>query len=125
MMTPWHTSAAEMRAQTALLPEDLVQALTLTLDWAMLASYRVAFEMLQHRNQLAEAMERLELAARLTGDASLRMLSKKLRPITLPTVIAPQQVMPLEWIIDYEDANHHQLFAQGYADAERALQARR
>ncbi len=124
MMTPWHTSTEAMRAQNDLLPEDLVQALTLTFDWAMLASYRVAFEMLKHRNQLAEAMDRLELAARLTGDDSLRMLSKKLRPIKLPTVIAPQKVMPLEWIIDYEEANHYRLFEQGYADAERAMELR-
>jgi NTE family protein len=121
MMTPWHSSAEAMREQTKLMPADLVQALTLTLDWALLASYRVAFEMLQHRNQLAEAMARLELAAQATGDDSLRLLYKKIRPIKLPTVIAPQQMMPLEWIIDYEEVNHRALFALGYADAERTM----
>jgi NTE family protein len=121
MMTPWHSSEEAMREQTRRMPEDLVQALTLTLDWALLASYRVAFEMLQHRNQLAEAMKRLEIAAQATGDDSLRLLYKKVRPIQLPTVIAPQQMMPLEWIIDYEDGNHRKLFEQGYADAERAM----
>jgi NTE family protein len=32
--------------------------------------------------------------------------------------------MPLEWIIDYEDANHRRLFEMGKADARRALAQR-
>jgi NTE family protein len=36
-------------------------------------------------------------------------------------VIAPENFMPLEWIVDYEEANHRKLFQQGRADAERVL----
>ena len=43
---------------------------------------------------------------------------------TLPTVIAPDSLMPLDWIIDYEEANHQTLFAMGKADAVRALAKR-
>ena len=43
------------------------------------------------------------------------------RPIAPPTVIAPDSLMPLDWIIDYEEANHQTLFAMGKADALRAL----
>jgi hypothetical protein len=30
-------------------------------------------------------------------------------------------LMPLDWIIEYEEANHQTLFAMGKADAMRAL----
>jgi NTE family protein len=124
MMTPWNADPDAMRAQTRQMPKDLVQALSLTLDWALLASYRVAFEAIEHRNQLAEAALKLQRAARQTGDQSLLMTTSIPRQITMPTVIAPQELMPLEWIIDYEEANHETLFAMGKADAERALARR-
>jgi NTE family protein len=44
--------------------------------------------------------------------------------ISHPTVIAPQKLLPLDWIIDYETANHQALFAMGKMDAEKALMAR-
>jgi NTE family protein len=124
MMTPWNATEDEMRSQTRQMPKDLVQALSLTLDWTLLASYRVAFEMLEHRNQLADAAEKLERAARHMGDASMRMAGPSFRRITPPTVIAPQELMPLDWIIDYEDANHMALFERGRADAARAMERR-
>ncbi len=124
MMTPWNTDPEAMRLQTRQMPQDLVQALSLTLDWALLASYRVAFEAIERRNRLAEAAAKLARAAELLGDESVRLVGAVPRPIALPTVIAPEQLMPLDWIIDYERANHQRLFAMGRADAERALAAR-
>ena len=123
MMTPWNADADAMRAQTRQMPQDLVQALSLTLDWALLASYRVAFEMLEHRNQLAEAALKLQRAAEQTGDSSLLMAAVP-RPVALPQVIAPQELMPLDWIVDYETSNHMELFKRGQADAARALAQR-
>lgn len=125
MMSPWNADPAVVKAQARQIPQDLVQALSLTLDWALLASYRVAFESIEHRNRLAEAAARLEQAARHIGDETMRMAGAIPRPIAPPTVIAPEQLMPLDWIIDYEDANHRALFAMGKADAERALAARK
>lgn len=121
MMTPWNADPAALRAQTGQVPQDLVQALSLTLDWALLASYRVAFDLLEQRNLLSQAAALLERAAQQSGDQSLRMSSRVFRRVALPTVIAPEQLMPLEWIVDYEEANHQALFRQGKADAERAL----
>ena len=40
------------------------------------------------------------------------------------TVIAPQALMPPDWIIDYQTANHQTLFAMDKADAARALAKR-
>ncbi len=39
-------------------------------------------------------------------------------------MIAPAQLMPLDWIVDYEATNHYTLFAMGRADAARALAQR-
>ncbi|HEY1011805.1 MAG TPA: patatin-like phospholipase family protein [Herpetosiphonaceae bacterium] len=123
MMTPW---AAEV--ETPLgdqpLPQDMIQAVALTLDWALLASYRQAFKSLKRANALAEAAAKLERAAALTGDDSLRLSGPVPRRIREPTVIAPQAMMPIEWIVDYEDSVHEKLFAQGYADAMAALISR-
>lgn len=124
MMTPWNADPESMRRETRQMPQDLVQALSLTLDWALLASYRVAFEALAQRNQLAEAAARLAQAAEQLGDLQLRMQGPIPRPIAPPTMIAPAHLMPLEWIIDYETANHEALFAMGRADAEQALRTR-
>jgi NTE family protein len=121
MMTPWNASHDEMRAQTRQMPEDLVQALSLTLDWALLASYRVAFEMLEHRNRLAEAAEKLERAAQHMRDDSLRLSGTIARRISLPRVIAPTDLMPLEWIVDYEEKNHLELFRRGQEDTKLAF----
>ena len=121
LMTPWNTDPDTMRAQTKQMPQDVVQALSLTLDWALLASYRVAFELLGHRNQLADAAAKLERAAQQMGDHSLLLTTPIPRPVGTPTVIAPRELMPLEWIVDYEQSNHLALFEQGKADAARTL----
>lgn len=121
MMTPWYDNPDEGSAQIAKPPQDLVQAVALTLDWALLGSYRTAIKLIKSYNALVDAAEKLERAAQQTGDDSLRMEQMSMRRIALPTVIAPQNFMPLEWIIDYEEENHHRLFAMGKADAERAL----
>ncbi|HEU5014679.1 MAG TPA: patatin-like phospholipase family protein [Roseiflexaceae bacterium] len=123
MMTPWHEDSA-MQAQLEDVPQDLVQALSLTLDWALLASYRAALKSLRSYNRLAEAAEKLERAAEQSGDWTLRMQGPVPRRISEPTVVAPEDLISLEWIVDYEERNHHALFAQGKADAMRALRER-
>jgi NTE family protein len=124
MMTPWYDDPQDMAPHELELPRDLIQSLALTLDWTLLASYRTALKLLKNYNMLAEAVEKLERAAELTGDDSLRLAASKFRRISLPTVIAPQEFMPMDWIVDYEESTHRKLFAMGKADAERALQAR-
>jgi len=124
MMTPWEADPDAMREQLQQMPEDLVQALSLTLDWALLASYRAALKMLRAYNRLAEAALKLERAARQTGDSSLTLGGGIPRIIAEPLVIAPQQLMPLEWIVDYEEHNHLALFEMGRKDALRALDNR-
>jgi NTE family protein len=124
MMTPWETDADAMRKQLQQMPTNLIQGLSLTLDWALLASYRSAIKMLKLYNRVAEAADKLERAAEQTGDTSLRMSGLAHHVIDEPTVIAPEQLMPLEWIIDYEENTHRELFELGYQDAMRALDRR-
>ena len=123
MMTPWNEDPAALRAQLQHLPEDLVQGLSLTLDWSLLASYRAALKTLRSYNRLAEAAQELDRAAEMTGDESFRMHNVP-RHIAEPMVISPESMMPLEWLIDYEEETHQHLFELGRADAERALAQR-
>lgn len=124
MMTPWYDKNAGEERQAVPLPHDIVQTLALTFDWNMLASYRIVLKLLQSYNDLVEAAEKLEEAAQRTGDDSLRLPVRGFRRLPLPTVIAPQKLMPLEWIVDYEEANHLALFEQGKVDALRTLHQR-
>ncbi|NJP07877.1 MAG: patatin-like phospholipase family protein [Chloroflexaceae bacterium] len=124
MMTPWCDST-DMPEHTAHEPSDLVQMVGLTLDWALLASYRVAMKTMKNYNRLADAAALLDRAAEQTGDDSLRLTGPRPRHIDLPTIIAPEHPIPLEWMVDYEEANHRALFAMGKCDAIAALQRRR
>jgi NTE family protein len=75
-------------------------------------------------NRLAQAEQQLKRAAEITGDSSF-LMEQMPRYIAEPLVIAPGDVMPLDWIVDYEVANHYALFEMGQADAERALRSSR
>lgn len=121
MMTPWLADPDESAALMPDVPHNLVQAMALTLDWTLLASYRSDLKLLKSYNRLVDAAEQLERAADQTGDESLRVANLGLRRIPLPTVIAPRQMMPMEWIVDYEEQTHERLFAMGKADALNAL----
>lgn len=121
MMTPWLADLNESAEAMPDVPHDLMQAMALTLDWTLLASYRSDLKLLTSYNRLVDAAEQLERAADQTGDESLRIANLGLRHITLPTVIAPRQMMPMEWIVDYEEQTHEKLFAMGKADALNAL----
>ena len=123
MMTPWDADPDDLQEQLADIPQDLVQALWLTLDWALLASYRASFKLLRLYNHMAEMGQKLEAAAELTGDTSLRWPTTLPHRVAEPCVVSPQHLLPLDWIVDYEAANHQYLFELGAADAERCLAA--
>ncbi len=124
MMTPWYEDPQAAPSRKLQPPNDLVQALALTLDWSLLASYRMAIALIKNYNQLADAWEKLERAATQTGDETLRMVGAHMRKVSLPTVISPEDFMPMDWIVDYEEETHRKLFAMGKADAVRTLAAR-
>ncbi|NJO04255.1 MAG: patatin-like phospholipase family protein [Chloroflexaceae bacterium] len=120
IMTPWRTTH-DLRTLDHWTPHNLVESLSMTLDWTLLGSYRRDMKLLQAYNELLEAAERLDRAAATTGDESLRLPRRAQRPVRLPTIIAPEAPMPITWIIDYEEENHRTLFEWGRRDALRAL----
>ena len=124
MMTPWDAAPNDAEEQLMAMPNDLAQIMWLTLDWALLASYRSAFKLLKVYNHIAAVAQKLETAAALMGDPSLRWEGRMPHHVPEPLVIAPAQLMPLEWIVDYESINHDQLVAMGYDDAIAALTRR-
>ena len=124
MMTPWEADPDDLDDQLEDMPKDLAQALWLTLDWALLASYRASFKLLKLYNRIADAAQKLKQAASQTGDESLRWEGRMPHRVAEPLVIAPQHLMPLDWIVDYEDDNHERLFTMGYNDALAALDKR-
>ncbi|MBP8250886.1 MAG: hypothetical protein KAX40_00870, partial [Herpetosiphon sp.] len=63
-------------------------------------------------------------AAAFMGDPSLRWEGRMPHHVPEPLVIAPAQLMPLEWMVDYESINHDQLVAMGYDDAIATLTKR-
>ncbi len=121
MMTPWDAEPEDADTKLEDVPQDLVQALWLTLDWALLASYRASFKLLKVYNRMADMAQRLNAAADKTGDQTLRWSEAMPHRVREPIVIAPESLMSLEWIVDYERANHAVLFAQGAADVARCF----
>lgn len=119
MMSPW-AGPDDVTAGSGApvpLPDNLFQALARTLDWALAASYHTALDLLEERNQLAQAVAQLVAAG-------LPWTGPRPRPFRRPLIVAPEQLMPPDWIIDYEPATHEHLFELGYADAQRALAQR-
>ncbi len=115
MMSPWYGSSDPR--PTPALPDNLFQALARTLDWALAASYQTALELLEERNRLARAVAQL-VAAGLPWDGPRPRVFRR------PLIVAPEELMPPDWIIDYELDTHEHLFQLGYQDAQRAWRQR-
>ncbi len=109
MMTPWWESGGDI-PDHARLPQDFGEAMTWTLDWALLSSFRVDLKLIRAFNKLAqkdiEAGE--QPAYRICNDI----------------IVAPDQFLPVERIIDYDEAASRRLIEQGYNAAKRAFEAK-
>jgi hypothetical protein len=92
------------------LPESFGDAITWTLDWALLASFR-------ERLQLTQAYNRLARQERREGKEPLRY-----REVNV-TIVAPQEFFPVSRILDYDQWSSV-LIEKGYQAAQRAFQSR-
>lgn len=114
MMTPWWERNGGQGSSPApshlRLPQDFGETITWTLDWALLASFRVSLRMMRAFNEMAEA----EMAAG-------RM--PQYRPVQ-DVIVAPEQFLPVERIIDYDEPASRMLIDAGYAAAEGAFRAK-
>jgi len=107
MMTPWweEDEAAPIHDK---LPQDFGEAMTWTLDWALLASFRVDLKLTRSYNKMA----RME---RETGHPSEYRIIRDV-------IVAPETFLPVTRIIDYDEPASRTLVEMGYNAAKNAFQ---
>jgi len=107
MMTPWweEDEAAPIHDK---LPQDFGEAMTWTLDWALLASFRVDLKLTRSYNKMA----RME---RETGRPSEYRIIRDV-------IVAPETFLPVTRIIDYDEPASRTLVEMGYNAAKNAFQ---
>lgn len=119
-------------------PNNLLEAISTTLEWALLASYRADRKMFDYVNQLVRLQAenaRLQAANRLllsqvrgeeadfvdaNNDNVPDILQKKYREVRDPVIIAPQRSIAVDQILRYTKDDHEALYELGYEDARRA-----
>ncbi|MEA3351926.1 MAG: hypothetical protein U9Q82_15045, partial [Chloroflexota bacterium] len=104
----WHPDDDASPSRTRRLPESFNEAITWTLDWALLASFR-------ERLRLIEAYNKLARQERAEGRSPLRY-----REVNV-TIVAPEDFFPVARIIDYDEYSQ-ELITQGYYSARKAFQ---
>ncbi len=104
LMTPWR--AGNSRRD---MPRSFGEAVTWTLDWALLASFR-------ERLRLIEAYNRFAEQERASGPPPYRYRLVHVR------IAAPEDFLPAARIIDYDGEVSAQLIRQGYQAARRAFE---
>ncbi len=104
LMTPWRdgNTVREM-------PSSFGEALTWTLDWALLASFRERLRLIEAYNRFAEH-ERMQKVA--------KPLYRKVDVL----IAAPEDFLPTARIVDYDEEVSAQLIRQGYQAARQAFE---
>jgi NTE family protein len=108
LMTPWWQSGDASPGQARALPESFGEAITWTLDWALLASFRERLRLIDAYNRFAE-QERAENRSPL-----------QYRQVKV-VIVAPEKFFPVARIIDY-DQQSAELIRLGYEAARQAFQ---
>ena len=104
LMTPWRQGRSGRD-----MPQSFGEAITWTLDWALLASFR-------ERLRLIEAYNRFARLERERGQKPYRYREVKVH------IAAPEDFLPAARIIDYDREVSEQLIRQGYLAARRAFE---
>ncbi|MBN1303937.1 MAG: patatin-like phospholipase family protein [Anaerolineales bacterium] len=107
LMTPWWPSDGDVPPMARELPESFGDALTWTLDWALLASFRERLRLINAYNRFAE-QERAE------GRKPYRYRQVKV------VVVAPDDFLPAARILDYDEVSGP-LIEMGYQAARKAF----
>jgi NTE family protein len=111
LMTPYAGNKAEAATKRRQpLPQDFIEAAAYALDWTLLASFRERMKLTKAYNKLA----RLERLANPEGPFRYRLVH------TL--VVAPDDLLTIARIIDYDPASSSQLIDLGYGAAAKAFQ---
>jgi NTE family protein len=107
MMTPWWETHEDVPGHGQL-PQDFGQAITWTLDWALLASFRVDLKLMRSFNELALARREMQT------DQKYRYVHD--------VIVAPEDFLPVERIIDYDEDASRRLIDMGYTAAKKAFE---
>jgi NTE family protein len=105
MMTPWWETTS---ASPGRLPQDFGEAMTFTLDWALLSSFRAELK-------LSRSFNKLNQAAIARGEPPQYRFVKDV-------IVAPEKFLDVTRIIDYDEEASRALIDQGYHAAEKAFQ---
>lgn len=132
IMTPIKQSGDESNVPTLpnSMPTNLYDAASMTLEWALLSSFQADMKMFSLINSLAEIRDELDKIQADYPDivdqymqdmnsfvgANVKKDYKKLRK---PTIICPEDFIPVEQIVSYTKEWHEKLYLLGYEDAKR------
>ncbi|MFP4322548.1 MAG: patatin-like phospholipase family protein, partial [Anaerolineales bacterium] len=105
----WDDDANDAAPEHPEMPQDFAEAATWTLDWTMLASFRVSLKMLRAFNAIVAEQ-------RAAG------LPQRYREVSV-VMVAPAQFLPVTRIIDYDEPASRELINLGYQAAQRAFRA--
>jgi len=136
MMTPWieqgrdQSSGQPVMLGELPLPQSFNEALTFTLDWMLLATFRERLRVTEAYNQLADIGEQYQQAINTYQEAS-REAGSAVRVVPPPVVpkyrqvkvavVAPERFFPAARILDYDERTDR-LIQLGYQAAERSFQ---
>jgi len=109
MMTPWWESEPDRYYESGRLPQDFGEAMTWTLDWALLSSFRRDLKQAETFNKLAQ-------------DDAVHGIPPRYR-LVRPIIVAPDAFLPATRIIDYDEAASSYLIEAGYQAAKRAFES--
>lgn len=109
MMTPWWGEDDPAPHTARKLPESFGDAITWTLDWMLLASFRESLKTIRAFNELA-------VRERLAGPGPYHYREVKV------VIAAPQDFLPVERIIDYDGDVSKMLIQKGYEAARQAFE---
>ncbi|MBI5950324.1 MAG: hypothetical protein HY865_01590 [Chloroflexi bacterium] len=109
LMTPWWGSNDPTPRTARKLPNSFGDAITWTLDWMLLSSFRERLKLIQTFNELA-VRERTE------GKGPYKYREVKV------IIAAPDDFLPVERIIDYDGDVSAMLIKEGYKAAKKAFE---
>ncbi len=138
LMTPWGDDSESVK-----MPESLLEAAGLALDWALLGSFRSDLKMFYQVNALvrmqAENLRLRSMVAELysrMGDERVvkqyedldqngipDIFEKQLRDLPDPLIVAPKKPIPALQIISYTAVGHEEMHRLGYSAARDAWRA--
>ncbi|MCB8982215.1 MAG: patatin-like phospholipase family protein [Ardenticatenaceae bacterium] len=135
LMTPWEEDE-EYETET---PRNLLSAASVTLEWALLASFQADLKLFRRVNDLVRLevenarlratnsllIERLKDGQDIDledadGDGIPDIFQSKFQALPDPIIVSPRKPIPVEQIVRYTREGHEELYEMGYQDAKRA-----